>query len=126
MSTEQDLQTRAARGWRLWLVFVLLLVIAGVIVTKMLSLNFQEQAFLQQQGDARVLRTTAIPAHRGVITDRNGQPLSVSAPVSTVWVNPKEFDMNHGSVDRLAALLKSDRPALQKRYPVSGPGSSYT
>lgn len=115
MSAEQDLQTRAARGWRLWLVFVLLLVIAGVIVTKMMSLNFQEQAFLQQQGDARVLRTTAIPAHRGVITDRNGQPLSVSAPVSTVWVNPKEFDMNHGSVDRLAALLKSDRPALQKK-----------
>ncbi|WP_432472365.1 peptidoglycan D,D-transpeptidase FtsI family protein [Amphritea sp. HPY] len=115
MSAEQDLQTRAARGWRLWLVFVLLLVIAGVIVTKMLSLNFQDQAFLQQQGDARVLRNAAIPAHRGVITDRNGQPLSVSAPVSTVWVNPKEFDLNHGSVDRLAALLKSDRPALQKK-----------
>ncbi len=115
MSDEQSIQTRAARGWRLWLVFGLLLLIAMAIAGKMLSLNVQEQAFLKQQGDARVLRTAVIPAHRGMISDRNGQPLSVSAPVSTVWVNPQEFDLKHGSIDRLAALLNSDRPALVKK-----------
>lgn len=115
MSDEQSIQTRAARGWRLWLVFGLLLLIAVAIAGKMLSLNVQEQAFLKQQGDARVLRTAVIPAHRGMISDRNGQPLSVSAPVSTVWVNPQEFDLKHGSIDRLAALLNSDRPALVKK-----------
>ncbi|MEH6578783.1 MAG: penicillin-binding transpeptidase domain-containing protein [Amphritea sp.] len=113
MSAEESLQARAAKGWRLWLVFVLLLLVAGLIVAKMLSLNVQEQAFLQRQGDARVLRTAAIPAHRGVISDRNGQPLSVSAPVSTVWVNPQTFDLSNTAIDRLAALLKSDRQKIQ-------------
>ena len=99
------IQTRAARGWRLWLVLVLLLLIACFIVGKMVSLNVQDQAFLQKQGDSRVLRTTAIPAHRGVITDRNGEPLSVSAPVATVWVNPKEFETENPAVGKLAGLL---------------------
>lgn len=115
MSAEQEMQTRAARGWRLWLVFVLLLLIGGGIVGKMMTLNFQDQAFLQQQGDKRVLRNAIIPAHRGVITDRNGQPLSVSAPVSTVWINPTEFDLNHAAMNRLAILLKSDLSSLQRR-----------
>ncbi|WP_271273532.1 peptidoglycan D,D-transpeptidase FtsI family protein [Aliamphritea hakodatensis] len=99
------IQTHAARGWRLWLVLLLLLLIAGFIVGKMVSLNVQDQAFLQKQGDSRVLRTTAIPAHRGVITDRNGEPLSVSAPVATVWVNPKEFEAENPAVGKLAGLL---------------------
>ncbi|MBQ0756583.1 MAG: penicillin-binding protein 2 [Amphritea sp.] len=115
MSDEQGLQARAARGWRLWLVFGLLFLIAGAVATKMLSLNVQEHAFLKRQGDARVLRTAVIPAHRGMISDRNGQPLSVSAPVSTVWMNPKEFDRQNGSINKLAALLGTDKTALLKR-----------
>ena len=112
MSDGQDIQARAARGWRLWLVFALLVVIAAVIAGKMLSLNVQEQAFLKRQGDARILRTAVIPAHRGMISDRNGQPLSVSAPVSTVWMNPQEFDQQHLSINKLAVLLESDRKTL--------------
>lgn len=115
MSDEQGLQARAARGWRLWLVFGLLFLIAGAVAAKMLSLNVQEQAFLKQQGDARILRTAVIPAHRGMISDRNGQPLSVSAPVSTVWMNPKEFDRQNGSISKLAALIGTDKTALLKR-----------
>ncbi|WP_290701605.1 penicillin-binding transpeptidase domain-containing protein [Amphritea sp.] len=115
MSDEQGLQARAARGWRLWLVFGLLFLIAGAVATKMLSLNVQEHAFLKRQGDARILRTAVIPAHRGMISDRNGQPLSVSAPVSTVWMNPKEFDRQNGSINKLAALLGTDKTALLKR-----------
>ncbi|BBB25503.1 peptidoglycan D,D-transpeptidase FtsI family protein [Amphritea japonica] len=115
MSDEQVLQARAARGWRLWLVFVLLFLIAGAVAAKMLSLNVQEQAFLKRQGDARILRTAVIPAHRGMISDRNGQPLSVSAPVSTVWMNPKEFDRQNASITKLAGLLGTDKTALLKR-----------
>lgn len=115
MSDEQGFQARAARGWRLWLVFFLLCLIATGVAGKMLSLNVQEQAFLKRQGDARVLRTAVIPAHRGMISDRNGLPLSVSAPVSTVWMNPKEFDLQHSSITKLATLIDSDKNALLKR-----------
>ena len=45
--------------------------------------------FLQTQGDARAIRTETIPGHRGLITDRNGEPLAVSTPVTTLIANPK-------------------------------------
>src|SRR5690606_16472623 len=43
------------------------------------------------QGQSRTLRTETIPAYRGVITDRNGDPLAVSTPVSDLWANPKQL-----------------------------------
>lgn len=45
--------------------------------------------FLQTQGQARSLRLEAITANRGVITDRNGEPLAVSSPVLSICANPK-------------------------------------
>ncbi|MGO2581129.1 MAG: peptidoglycan D,D-transpeptidase FtsI family protein, partial [Halomonas sp.] len=50
-----------------------------------------DRPFLQSQGDARTLRHEAIPAHRGMITDRNGEPLAISTPVVTLWANPQEL-----------------------------------
>ncbi|WP_315982796.1 hypothetical protein [Aliamphritea spongicola] len=116
------IQTRAARGWRLWLVLLLLLLIAGFIVGKMVSLNVQDQAFYRSRGFP-VLRTTAIPAHRGVITDRNGEPLSVSAPVATVWVNPKEFEAENPAVGKLAGLLGFKPDEVKEKLPGTGTNS---
>lgn len=47
--------------------------------------------FLLKQGDARVVRTETIPAHRGLMVDRNGVALAVSTPLKSLWVNPKEL-----------------------------------
>lgn len=102
----------AGRSWRLITVSLLLLLIAGGIVTKLVSLYTLDQDFLQRQGDARSLRTTLIPAHRGVITDRNGEPLAVSAPVATIWADPSKADTHHQGLARLAFLLDSKRSDL--------------
>ena len=45
--------------------------------------------FLQDEGDARSIRRVPIPAYRGLITDRNGEPLAVSTPVTSLIANPK-------------------------------------
>ncbi|HEY1033766.1 MAG TPA: penicillin-binding protein 2, partial [Pseudoxanthomonas sp.] len=45
--------------------------------------------FYQRQGDARFLREIPIPTSRGMITDRNGEPVAVSSPVESVWGNPQ-------------------------------------
>ncbi len=103
------IQALAARGWRLWVVFVLLVIIAGAIIGKLLTLYTADQAFLQKQGDARSLRTRLTPAHRGLITDRHGEPLAVSAPIATIWADPEETDMQSARLDQLAHLL--DLPA---------------
>ncbi len=112
MSNEEVVQTQAAKGWRLWLVFIALVLISGFIVTKMVSLYTAEQAFLQKQGDARSLRTRLTPAHRGLITDRHGDPLAVSAPVATIWADPKETDLQNSNLPQLARLLSLNPQSL--------------
>lgn len=73
-------------GVVLGVVFIGLLLLAGRIVT----LHVFDRPFLQGQGDARILRTESLTAHRGMITDRNGEPLAISTPVVTLWANPQE------------------------------------
>jgi len=110
MSDKSD--AAVGRGWRLWLVLLLLLCVAGGIVARMLFLYFEEQSFLQDQGDARSLRTIQVPAHRGIITDRHGEPLAVSAPVATIWADPKMTNLQHDGLAKLAVLLKTNKKKL--------------
>lgn len=105
-------EATVGRGWRLWLVLILLLLVAMGITARMLSLYVEDQAFLQTQGDERTLRTVQVPAHRGIITDRNGEPLAVSAPVTTIWADPKMMDLQHVNIAKLAILLKSNKQKL--------------
>ncbi|MGB2130868.1 MAG: peptidoglycan D,D-transpeptidase FtsI family protein [Marinobacterium sp.] len=114
MSNAEDpvLQVRAARSWRIWLVVVLLGLIVIFITSKLFSLYGDDQAFLRSQGDARTVRTMLIPAHRGMITDRNGEPLAVSAPVATIWADPLQTDLQHTSLARLAHLLDLSSQSL--------------
>lgn len=83
---------------------VMLLGVAA-LVWRMGDLNLNQRDFLQGQGDARYLRTVAIPAHRGMITDRNGEPLAISTPVQSVWANPQELAQARESWIQLARLL---------------------
>lgn len=62
------------------------LALAGFIANHQLFFN---HAFLERQGTSRTVRTETIPAHRGMILDRNGEILAVSTPVVTLWANPK-------------------------------------
>lgn len=57
------------------------------------------------QGNARFLRTVNIPAYRGMITDRNGQPLAISTPVDSVWIDPQAFKPSQTQLVALADLL---------------------
>ncbi len=117
MSSEtEQTQTLAARSWRMWVVFFLLgLAVAGVLA-KLVSLYWTDQAFLQNQGDARSIRTMLIPAHRGLITDRNGEPLAVSAPVANIWADPKLIDLQHPYINRLSQLLDISQDSLIERF----------
>lgn len=71
---------------------------------RVLYLQLVDQDFLVEQGDNRYLRTVQISAHRGQITDRNGEPLAVSTPVDSVWANPRELKP---ALDRLGELAKA-------------------
>jgi len=81
-----------------------LLALAAVV---MVAGAFYEQIwrkdFLQQRAENMHIGYMEIPAHRGVITDRNGEILAVSTPVDSVSANPRRFK---GSLEQLAALSK--------------------
>lgn len=83
---------QAVPQWRFGLAVVLLAGLAALLVWRVLFLQVLDtdrgHEFLQVQGDARAIRTEQIPAYRGVISDRNGEPLAVSTPVASVWINP--------------------------------------
>ncbi len=83
--------TTQTSPYRLMLVAAMLAVAAAALLWRLVDLNVHEREFLQHQGDARYLREVTIPANRGMITDRRGDPLAISTPVDSVWVNPKEL-----------------------------------
>jgi len=101
--------------WRFRIVLALLALLVGVIAWRIVDLQVMDQAFLQGQGDARSVRHIPIPAHRGLITDRNGEPLAVSTPVTTLWGNPKELQAARARWPELAAALRQDSAALSER-----------
>jgi cell division protein FtsI (penicillin-binding protein 3) len=75
--------------------------------------------FLNQQADTRHLRTEAITAHRGTITDRNGEPLAISTPVDSVWANPKELALAEDKIPQLARVLELDEQSLIRQITFS-------
>lgn len=106
--------------WRYSLLVVILLVlpvaalwhIAGLQVLADVDHGYE---FLQGQGAARTVRTESIPAYRGVITDRRGEPLAVSTPVVTLWANPQVIDSSSPELAQLAKKLSMSRKDLQQR-----------
>ena len=101
--------------WRFRVVLALLALMVGAIAWRIVDLQVVDRDFLKGQGDARSLRHIPIPAHRGLITDRNGEPLAVSTPVTTLWANPKEMQAGKDRWPVLAAALKQDPNQLSQR-----------
>lgn len=71
--------------------------------------------FYQRQGEARFLREVPIPTSRGMITDRNGEPVAVSTPVASIWVNPKELLATPERIGELAGALGLSHEELTQR-----------
>ncbi|WP_176466863.1 MULTISPECIES: penicillin-binding protein 2 [unclassified Pseudomonas] len=101
--------------WRFRLVVGLLGIMVAAIAWRIIDLQVVDRAFLKGQGDARSVRHIPIPAHRGLITDRNGEPLAVSTPVTTLWGNAKEMQTAKEKWPALAAALGQDPKALAER-----------
>nr|WP_282368954.1 penicillin-binding protein 2 [Pseudomonas sp. PS02290] len=101
--------------WRFRVVVGLLSVMVIAICYRIVDLQVIDHRFLIEQGDARSLRTVSIPAHRGLITDRNGEPLAVSTPVTTIWANPSEMQADKTKWFQLAQALGQDPKALTDR-----------
>src|ERR1700732_4989076 len=94
--------------WRAYVLIGLLVCCAGGLVYRGVNLTLVDHSFLAKEGDARFSRVVEITAHRGTITDRYGEPLAVSTPVDSVWVNPGELALATEQIPRLAGGLHAE------------------
>ncbi|UZE95565.1 peptidoglycan D,D-transpeptidase FtsI family protein [Alkalimarinus alittae] len=101
--------------WRFWFVVSVLSFAVIVLMYRAVELQVVDQQFLKGQGDARTIRHEKIDAHRGMITDRFGEPLAVSTPVETVWANPQEMQYDARGLRELANRLEVSETWLTKR-----------
>ncbi len=111
MKQEQTIVTYPARRWFMLVAF---LGITACLLWRAFDLQILNQDFLRHHGDARALRTVSIPAHRGVITDRNGEPLAVSTPVESIWATPRELLSSGNQLSTLAAALEMSTLSLKE------------
>ncbi|NRB55644.1 MAG: penicillin-binding protein 2 [Salinicola sp.] len=100
---------------RYWFMLLVILVALSALVGRVVYLQVIDRSFLQNQGDARTLRVETIGAHRGMISDRNGDPLAISTPVITLWANPQELPKDPIQQTLLAKALKVDPGQLADR-----------
>jgi len=97
---------------RLTFIALALMVWCGGILYKLISLQV-----LHHSAYARIARKNQelvheIPAQRGSIFDRNGEPLAMSVPTETVIVDPLKIPDLAFAADLLASFLHMDRVAL--------------
>ena len=88
---------------------------ALALIGRSMQLQVFDRQFIVKQADMRHARTAKLEAHRGAIVDRFGEPLAVSSPVDTVWVNPPEFAEAGEGIATLARALKLNRQWLGQR-----------
>ncbi|WP_162062481.1 penicillin-binding transpeptidase domain-containing protein [Vibrio taketomensis] len=104
--------------WRFYLVLLFVFAIFAALVARIGYLQIIEPDNLIKQGDMRSIRAQTLYSARGIISDRNGEPLAVSVPVEAVWADPATIfkqDEGLGDIDRwhaLADVLGLDRQEM--------------
>jgi cell division protein FtsI (penicillin-binding protein 3) len=114
---KQSSQSHVFIRWRFYIILLFVFSAFGILVGRTAYIQVIEPDNLVYQGDLRSIRAKTIPSARGIISDRNGEPLAVSVPVDAVWADPATIVKYHELDERnrwyaLADVLGLDRQAL--------------
>lgn len=102
-------------AWRLHLVRLFFVSFVIVLGWRLADIQVVNPDFLRDQGDARHLRDVKVVAHRGMILDRHGEPLAVSTPVHSVWLNPQKIVMSDEELKQLSTLLNIKQSTIKQK-----------
>jgi cell division protein FtsI (penicillin-binding protein 3) len=103
--------------WRFYVVLFFVLTIFSFLIGRVAYIQVVEPDNLIYQGDLRSIRAKTLNSARGIISDRNGEPLAVSVPVEAVWADPVTI-FKYNQLDNLsrwhalADVLRLDRQEL--------------
>lgn len=94
--------------WRSRLLLAGLLLWFVVLALRALYLQGLNNDFLQQKGESRYSRVIELSATRGMIVDRNNEPLAISTPVESVAASPADIEITSEQTLKLATLLETN------------------
>jgi cell division protein FtsI (penicillin-binding protein 3) len=114
MSRHANIVTEVG-SWRLNLVRLVFICLVLGLAWRLADIQVLNSEFLRGQGDARHLRDVKVSAHRGMILDRHDEPLAISTPVDSVWVNPQDISIDDNKLPELAKLLAIHISAVKKK-----------
>lgn len=120
MVKSRNTRNNAEIGGRRWslrrgFVLCIFLLLGSSLVIRALQLQVLSYDYYQNEGSQRQLRHVAIPAHRGMLLDRHGEPLAISTPIQTLVGNPKKLVDNPDKVTAMAEILSMDAAKLVAR-----------
>ncbi len=115
MPTNVSKKNNLIQACRINFIYLMLVMVVCALVWRVFDLQVFNNDFLQGQGNARVLRQLEVTAHRGMITDRNGYPLAISTPISSIWINPKKFNIEDEKIYLLAKLLQLNSQYIKNK-----------
>ncbi|MBV6539962.1 cell division protein FtsI [Ursidibacter maritimus] len=90
---------------RFWLVYLFIGTMAVALFGQSAYLQLTDSERLIKEANKRSLRESEIPFTRGQILDRNGQVLSISVPMYSITMDPKEY---------FDSLLRRDKQRWRK------------
>jgi cell division protein FtsI (penicillin-binding protein 3) len=76
---------------RFYVLLAILAVIFVAVIGRVGYLTIIKRGFLTRHGRDEAIHMRIIPAHRGVVYDRNGLPLAVSTPMDNIIFDPKQM-----------------------------------
>jgi cell division protein FtsI (penicillin-binding protein 3) len=103
-----------ASTWRYAAIAIIFGSIFIALMSRAVYLQVIDTDYLQSQGDARYLRVQKEMPTRGMIIDRNDQPLAISTPVDSIWIHPSTIleQKNEYSYKKLSDLLGLSRDQI--------------
>lgn len=102
-------------AWRARLLLLALLAWFVALAGRAFYLQRLHDDFLQQKGDARYSRVIELSATRGMIVDRNQEPVAISTPVESVAASPADIQITPDQATRLARLLAMSADDLERK-----------
>ncbi len=109
-------QQQQVYAGRHWLLLSLMLLGLATVFGRAVYVQLFATDYLQAQGDARYLRSIEIAPSRGMILDRRGDPLAISAPVDSIWADPKTLKKAREQWPALAQALGVKLSSLESSY----------
>lgn len=82
--------------------------VALLLAWRAVYLQTAQHERLQRYSEDIAVREVKTSAHRGMITDVNGEPLAISTPVQSAWAEPRVLMSHPAQLEKLAGLIETD------------------